>query len=57
MPPSPREIGLEKNRKSQFDSEPNDDEINEKPKEPDYRANPKPEREVEALPFRNLRGG
>ena len=27
------------------------------PKEPDYRGRPRPESEVERLPFRNLKGG
>ena len=57
--PDPRTIALTKNSGpgAEFDAEPNDDQINEKPKEPDYRGNPRPEPEVERLPFRNLRGG
>jgi hypothetical protein len=57
--PSPREIALTKNTGpgAQLDSEPDDEEINPSMKEPDYRSNPRPEREVERLPFKNLRGG
>ena len=54
--PDPRTIGLEQNSKSQFDVEPDDDEINPKAQEPDYRANAKPERDVERLPFKNVKG-
>ena len=57
--PSPREITLTKNigPGAQFDLEPNDDEINPKAKEPDYRGDASSAPPDEKAPFKNLRGG
>lgn len=53
--PDPRTIALEKNDRSKFGPEPNDEQINPRFRERDYRAKPAPPRTETRLPFTNLR--